>query len=38
MPGTAKTHVARLFTELDARDRVRLVIIAYELGLVAPTR
>lgn len=37
-PGTAKTHVARLFTKLDARDRVHLVIIAYELGLVAPTR
>jgi DNA-binding NarL/FixJ family response regulator len=33
---TAKTHVARLLTKLDARDRVQLVIIAYELGLVAP--
>jgi DNA-binding NarL/FixJ family response regulator len=31
---TAKAHVARLFTKLDARDRVHLVIIAYELGLV----
>jgi DNA-binding NarL/FixJ family response regulator len=37
-PGTAKTHVARLFTKLDARDRVHLVILAYDLGLVAPTR
>jgi DNA-binding NarL/FixJ family response regulator len=33
---TAKAHVARLFTKLDARDRVHLVIIAYEAGLVAP--
>jgi DNA-binding NarL/FixJ family response regulator len=33
---TAKVHVARLFTKLDARDRVHLVIIAYELGLVSP--
>jgi DNA-binding NarL/FixJ family response regulator len=35
---TAKAHVARLFTKLDARDRVHLVIIAYEMGLVAPPR
>jgi DNA-binding NarL/FixJ family response regulator len=35
---TAKAHVARLFTKLDARDRVHLVIIAYELGLVSPPR
>ncbi|GGN59685.1 DNA-binding response regulator [Actinoplanes lobatus] len=35
-PATAKAHVARLFTKLDARDRVHLVIIAYEMGLVAP--
>ncbi|MYW66760.1 response regulator [Streptomyces sp. SID8379] len=35
---TTKSHVARLFTKLDARDRVQLVIIAYELGLVAPSR
>ncbi|KAA2262324.1 response regulator transcription factor [Solihabitans fulvus] len=34
---TAKTHVARLLTKLDARDRVQLVIAAYEAGLVAPT-
>jgi DNA-binding NarL/FixJ family response regulator len=33
---TVKAHVARLFTKLDSRDRVQLVIIAYELGLVAP--
>jgi DNA-binding NarL/FixJ family response regulator len=35
---TAKAHVARLFTKLGARDRVQLVIIAYEAGLVAPPR
>jgi DNA-binding NarL/FixJ family response regulator len=33
---TAKAHVARLFTKLNARDRVQLVIIAYETGLVSP--
>jgi DNA-binding NarL/FixJ family response regulator len=35
---TAKAHVARLFTKLGARDRVQLVITAYEVGLVAPPR
>ncbi|GAB7180530.1 response regulator transcription factor [Kitasatospora sp. Ki12] len=33
---TAKAHVARLFTKLGARDRVHLVIQAYEFGLVSP--
>jgi DNA-binding NarL/FixJ family response regulator len=32
--GTAKTHVARLLAKLDARDRIQLVITAYETGLV----
>jgi len=35
-PLTAKTHVSRIMQKLDARDRVRLVVIAYESGLVAP--
>ncbi|MFC7245312.1 response regulator [Catellatospora aurea] len=35
-PATAKSHVARLLTKLAARDRVQLVITAYELGLVTP--
>ncbi|MGS2619159.1 response regulator [Micromonospora sp. LZ34] len=34
---TAKAHVARLFAKLGARDRVHLVIAAYEAGLVTPT-
>jgi DNA-binding NarL/FixJ family response regulator len=34
-PATAKTHVARLLTKLGARDRVHLVIAAYEAGLVS---
>jgi DNA-binding NarL/FixJ family response regulator len=35
-PLTAKTHVARLFGKLDARDRAQLVVTAYETGLVVP--
>jgi DNA-binding NarL/FixJ family response regulator len=31
---TAKTHVSRILTKLDARDRTQLVILAYESGLV----
>jgi DNA-binding NarL/FixJ family response regulator len=33
--GTAKTHVARLLAKLGARDRIQLVITAYEAGLVS---
>ena len=36
-PLTAKTHVSRIMSKLAARDRVQLVIIAYEAGLVSPT-
>ncbi|MEV7141835.1 response regulator transcription factor [Streptomyces tauricus] len=35
---TAKAHVGRLLTKLDARDRVQLVIMAYESGMVTPPR
>ncbi|MFE0703982.1 response regulator [Streptomyces sp. NPDC058872] len=34
---TAKTYLTRLLAKLDARDRVQLVILAYEAGLVAPS-
>ena len=33
---TAKTHVSRILTKLDARDRAQLVMLAYEAGLVTP--
>lgn len=35
-PATAKTHVSRLLTKLNARDRAQLVMLAYEAGVVAP--
>ena len=35
-PLTAKTHVARIMTKLDAHDRAQLVIAAYGTGLVTP--
>lgn len=34
-PATAKTHVNRAMTKLDARDRAQLVIAAYESGMLA---
>ena len=30
---TAKTHVSRILTKLDARDRTQLVILAYQSGI-----
>ena len=32
-PATAKTHVNRAMTKLDARDRAQLVVFAYQSGL-----
>jgi DNA-binding NarL/FixJ family response regulator len=32
---TAKTHVGHLLTKLNARDRVHLVILAYQAGVVS---
>jgi DNA-binding NarL/FixJ family response regulator len=33
-PATSKTHVSRIMSKLEARDRAQLVVIAYESGLV----
>jgi len=35
-PATAKTHVSRLLTKLNSRDRAQLVMVAYEAGVVSP--
>jgi DNA-binding NarL/FixJ family response regulator len=35
-PLTSKTHVSRIMTKVNARDRAQLVVLAYETGLVTP--
>ncbi len=35
--GTVKGHVAHLLTKFGVRDRVQLVVTAYETGLIRPT-
>ncbi|MBQ0863631.1 MULTISPECIES: response regulator [Streptomyces] len=35
-PATAKTHVSRIMSKLDVRDRSQLVVLAYETGMVSP--
>ena len=37
-PTTVKTHVGNVLAKLDVRDRVQAVVVAYETGLIAPTR
>jgi DNA-binding NarL/FixJ family response regulator len=35
---TVKTHVGRILAKLQLRDRVQIVVFAYETGLITPAR
>jgi DNA-binding NarL/FixJ family response regulator len=35
---TVKTHVGRVLSKLELRDRVQIVVFAYESGLITPTQ
>ena len=33
---TVKSHIGRIFTKLDLRDRAAAIVYAFDRGLVAP--
>jgi DNA-binding NarL/FixJ family response regulator len=35
-PATARTHVSRAMTKLQAHDRAQLVVVAFQSGLTTP--
>lgn len=37
-PATAKTHIVGAMSDVGARERARLVVLAYQTGLVTPPR